>query len=219
MIDALTKVSSYLGLSQVVKNTSAKKAADEVVTLVRGALSTANVDKQDLPFSYCLYPAGLTQASKVMCVTTDVALNEFKILVQNCSATRAPDQACASLANAMPYGECGNRAYCNLLYNGPINSCFNDALNATVPSCLSEPTTTPSLTTAPSGSLPGGAIVGITFAAIGLFTAGLVLIVKNSKKIGQVFSQCCCCRHLGYNRLLDKPLQTDSSQVKDHDTL
>src|SRR5690349_13532408 len=103
-------------------------------------------------------------------------------------------------------GQCENRAYCNLFYNGPINTCFNKTLNATVPSCLSEPTTTPA---APldGPSLSGGAIVGITLASIGLFTTGLVLIVRYNKKIAEIFSKCPCCRHLGYQVLPDAAAQ------------
>lgn len=141
-----------------------------------------------MTFTYCI-SAVSNQVSQLMCYDPAVALSELQVLVKSCNATLEPITSCTDLAKAASYGVCGNRPACVLRYNGPIDTCFNEALNQTVASCVS-PTTAP----ATSSLLP---------LAIILPLAGATAVVgflcwRYRSKITELWNRCC---HGGYQKL------------------
>lgn len=195
--EALGKIASYLGFPAVIEETSTKKAIDVVTPIAQSVLAQS---KQDPSFFYCVLPPGLKQASKIMCIKQHIALQGFNELVASCQAVQTLDSSCSALANAQPYGQCGNRAICNLFYNGVINSCFDKALNATVPlSCIINPTTTPAVVGTNPWVITGLVLAGGVVCGIGL--AATVCAVKYRAQIAELWKR--CCMRCSYQKLGD----------------
>ena len=135
-----------MGLEALVRGNSygayigdlAKKAVSGITTFAQEIFVSNRPSKtaKDL-LSYCIVPADSRFAAKLSCgLKSDVTLNEFKLLITNCSAIQVVDEICKVFESEAAYGWCGNFRVCTLKYNGPINACFNETLTATVPSCL-----------------------------------------------------------------------------------
>lgn len=195
--EALGKIASYLGYPAVIEETTTKKAMDAVTPLAQSILAQI---QQDSPFSYCVLPPGSTQVSKLMCSTKEFALQGFNELVASCQAI-AKD-SCATPSIAQPYGQCGNKAICNLFYNGVINSCFDKVLNATVPlfSCNTIPTTTPAVVGTSPWVITGLVLAGGVVCGIGLGAA--VCAVKYRTQIADLWKR--CCMRCSYQKLGDE---------------
>jgi hypothetical protein len=195
--EALGKIASYLGFPAVIEETTTKKAMDAVTPLAQSVLAKS---PQDSSFFYCVLPPGSTQVSKLMCSEQEFALQGFNELVARCQAIIS-ESICATPPNAQPYGQCGNRAICNLFYNGVINSCFDKALNATVPffSCTTNPTTTPAVVGTSPWLVTGLVLGSVVVCSIGLVAT--VCAVKYRTQIAEVWNR--CCMRCSYQKLND----------------
>ncbi len=169
-LDALARVGSYFGsyLSLSSKGT------------VQATVKTAK-----LALCYCMYPPGSKFAAQLSCPdNSGITLKEFQQLVTNCSAQQIGDNFCTDFEQKTVYGEC--RAICTLQYNGSLNSCFDETLRATVPSCA-PPDTNP-LT---SLYIVGG--FGATVLCAGLF----VCCIKKEAITNKIKSLFSCCSRRG----------------------
>lgn len=187
MLDAITRTSSYfgfLGTSVATTINGVTSFAQGVLALGKSHLSPSSAPKAQELFSYCVYPAGSNQAAKILCSVQKVLLHEFNALVNTCQASLAPDRLCDVLDKLKSYSPCDNRTFCNLLYNGSINTCFDSVLNATVPSSC--------VTRIPGAPNPWA---GVPIIGLGVIVVGCVACIQNKSKIADYFKRCCPKRY------------------------
>ncbi len=189
----LANIYSYISIPQAPIEAVVKKAANAVTTFTQG-IFTQFFGKNEVvarnSFSYCLYPAGSKLAAKLSCgINTDLLLQEFIALVTNCTAQQVQDDLCKYFQAKISYGGCSK--VCTLEYNGLLDTCFNQTLHATLPSCTPPGTSLISLYIAGGVILFSGAVVG---------GVSLCVLKKDAliEKIRTVFR--CCCK-TGYTKV------------------
>ncbi len=169
-IDKLTSAASYIkGALAALPAAVTKQVTDNVAWV-------ASTFLQNSANSYCLAPPGSQFTSNLTCSTPEIAVREFTLLMQNCSAVRVTGEFCKDLLKKITYGD----GACTLAYNDPIYACFDSILNATVPS--SPLPNTSSVNEIIIGSALGGALV--------LSVVVVVACAYNHEKIAR------CCRGL-----------------------
>ena len=85
-----------------------KNCLTSTVAIAVGVFSRVMPVVTPMDTTYCLYPKGTQSATLLACRFQDVALKEFNVLTQNCSATRVVDDFCYGyFKGKVSYGKVG----------------------------------------------------------------------------------------------------------------